>query len=309
MFRFFVMFLLLVAANVGASDKITVVLDWFLNPNHALLVLAEQKGYFKAHDLEIEFVPQYNPAVALQTLLNRKQNLVVTYQSSYIKTLATKNFPITQVSTLLNGPLGCVIALQDSGVTRFTDLVGKNIGISTADEAFMLQIMLQHAQPKAEKKLTTTLLSSNNIVAQLLSGKVAAISGGYRNYEVHLLAKYKKKLVVFYPEDYGFPRHDELVVVARNSVKTEVVRNFNRALQDAAYYIHYNSKQAFEDFMLYLASHNNYIQAKNTTENHKLLQKSWASTVSYVPFKPAVFNALRYKKYYKFLKDNNFIAP
>ena len=309
MFRFFVMFLMLVTANVGASDKITVVLDWFINPNHALLVLAEQKGYFKAHDLEIEFVPQYNPAVALQTLLTHKQNLVVTYQSSYIKTLAKKNFPITQISTLLNGPLGCVIALQASGVTQFTDLVGKNIGISTADEEFMLQMMLQHAQPKTVNKLITTLLSSNNIVAQLLSGKVAAISGGYRNYEVHLLAKYKKKLVVFYPEDYGFPRHDELVVVAHTAVKTEAVRNFNRALQDAADYIHNNSEQAFEDFMLYVARHNNYVHTQNTAENNKLLQKSWASTVFYVPFKPAAFNSLRYKKYYNFLKDNNFIAP
>ena len=29
-----------------ASEKLTVLLDWFVNPDHAPLIIAEEKGFF-----------------------------------------------------------------------------------------------------------------------------------------------------------------------------------------------------------------------------------------------------------------------
>jgi ABC-type nitrate/sulfonate/bicarbonate transport system substrate-binding protein len=40
------LFILLAPAAAIAADKLTVALDGFVNPNHALLIVALQKGWF-----------------------------------------------------------------------------------------------------------------------------------------------------------------------------------------------------------------------------------------------------------------------
>ena len=36
-----------------ASEKITVLLDWFINPDHAPLIIAKEKGFFTAAGLDV----------------------------------------------------------------------------------------------------------------------------------------------------------------------------------------------------------------------------------------------------------------
>ena len=44
------------------AEKLTILLDWFLNPDHAPLVIALQKGYFSAAGLEVELIEPADPA-------------------------------------------------------------------------------------------------------------------------------------------------------------------------------------------------------------------------------------------------------
>ena len=37
------------SSNAKANDKLTLLLDWFVNPDHAPLYVAKQKGYFENH--------------------------------------------------------------------------------------------------------------------------------------------------------------------------------------------------------------------------------------------------------------------
>ena len=50
---FFVVLLCCQSAAVFAADKISLVLDWFVNPVHSQVVIAQQKGFFAAQDLEV----------------------------------------------------------------------------------------------------------------------------------------------------------------------------------------------------------------------------------------------------------------
>src|SRR5882762_5926638 len=45
-----------------AADKVTVMLDWFLNPDHAPIIVAEQIGAFKEQGLDVEIVPPADPS-------------------------------------------------------------------------------------------------------------------------------------------------------------------------------------------------------------------------------------------------------
>ena len=54
---------LLAAAPAMAQDKITVLLDWFINPDHGPLIIAEENGYFAERGLEVEIVPPADPSL------------------------------------------------------------------------------------------------------------------------------------------------------------------------------------------------------------------------------------------------------
>jgi putative hydroxymethylpyrimidine transport system substrate-binding protein len=49
------------APTAVASDKVTVLLDWFVNPDHAPLFVALEKGFFNRHGLTVEFIAPSNP--------------------------------------------------------------------------------------------------------------------------------------------------------------------------------------------------------------------------------------------------------
>ena len=43
-------------APAGAQDKLTIMLDWFVNPDHAPLIVAQEKGYFKSTGLKVKMI-------------------------------------------------------------------------------------------------------------------------------------------------------------------------------------------------------------------------------------------------------------
>ena len=49
-------------APAAATDKITLLLDWFVNPDHGPIIIAEEKGYFKDAGLEVEVIAPADPA-------------------------------------------------------------------------------------------------------------------------------------------------------------------------------------------------------------------------------------------------------
>ena len=47
---------LLVAIPVQAADKMTIILDWFINPDHGPIIVAKEKEYFKDVGLVLEII-------------------------------------------------------------------------------------------------------------------------------------------------------------------------------------------------------------------------------------------------------------
>ena len=54
--------LALMAQPAFAADKVTLMLDWFVNPDHAPIILAQEKGFFKDEGLAVEVIAPADPA-------------------------------------------------------------------------------------------------------------------------------------------------------------------------------------------------------------------------------------------------------
>src|ERR1700710_2835962 len=75
--------LLLGLAPARADDKLTVILDWFVNPDHAAVVIAKEGGYFKKEGLDVTLIEPVAPASPPRLVAAGQGDIAVTYQPTF----------------------------------------------------------------------------------------------------------------------------------------------------------------------------------------------------------------------------------
>lgn len=285
-------------AQVQAADKLTLMLDWFVNPDHGALVIAEQRGLFAAQGLEIEMQEPADPSMPPKLVAAGKTDLAVTYQPQLIQDVV-EELPLVRVSTLIGTPLNTLMVLADSGIETLADLKGKTIGtaISGGVGEATIGVMLANSGVSMDdvKVINVGWALSSSLAAK----KVDAIYGGYRNFEMHQLAFEGFKGKAFYLEEEGVPPYDELVVVAnRDKYDSELMGRFNRALELATQYIINHPDAAWEEFKGYKSA-----EDLDTDLN----RAAWKDTLRRFALRPAAVDASRYDRYAAFLFDAGVI--
>ena len=164
------------ATPARAADKLTVLLDWYLNPDHAPLVIAQEKGYFARHGLDVDLVVASDAAAPPKLVAAGQAEVAITYQSD-LMLQQKEDLPTVRFGTLVNTPLNCLIALKDGPVKTLADLKGKTVGYSIAsfEDAYLNAILGSVGLSVAD---VTTVNLNFNLVAPLLAGQVDAIRLG-----------------------------------------------------------------------------------------------------------------------------------
>lgn len=135
----------LISGQAMANEKLTLVLDWYINPDHAPIMVAEQIGAFKAQGLDVKIVPPSDPALPPRLVAAGQADLAITYQPQ-VHFFADEGLPLVRVGTLINSPLNTIIAL-DKRIKTPADLKGKKVGYSVSGiEQATLATMAQHDQ-------------------------------------------------------------------------------------------------------------------------------------------------------------------
>ena len=287
--------LLLVAAlGARAADKITLVLDWYINPDHAPIAVAEQIGAFKEAGLDVTLVPPSDPALPPRLVAAGQADLAITYQQQ-LYYFAQDKLPLVRVGTLVNTPLDTIITL-DKRIKTPADLKGKRVGYSVGGtEGATLDTIARHVNidPKSIKTVNVNF----QLTSALLAGQVDAILGGYRNIEAVELALQGKEPVVMNVEDYGIPAYDELVIVAnRAEARTPKIKKFLAALQKGVTYLRAHPQESWQAF------------AKAHPElDTELNKQAWFKTAPLFAADPAALDRGRYDAYGRFLLDNKLI--
>ncbi|MEB6223214.1 ABC transporter substrate-binding protein [Pantoea anthophila] len=282
------------ATPLQAMEKLTLVLDWYINPDHAPIMVAQQTGAFAAEGLEVSIIPPSDPALPPRLVAAKQADLAITYQPQ-LHFFADQGLPLMRVGTLINTPLNTLITL-DRSMKSPGALKGKRIGYSVSGiEQATLATMLSHEGVKADQ---VTLINVNfQLTSALLTGKVDAVIGGYRNIEALEMKDKGKDPVVFNVEDYGVPAYDELIIVAhRDEAHSEKIRKFLRALKKGNATLQAQPEASWQRFA---RAH----PELNTPLNHQ----SWMATLPLFAADPAKLDRARYQAYEQFLFDNQLI--
>ena len=72
--------LILAAPPASAADKLTVLLDWFVNPDHGPLFVALERGEFAKRGLEVELIAPADPNDPPKLVAAGRADVAVSYQ-------------------------------------------------------------------------------------------------------------------------------------------------------------------------------------------------------------------------------------
>lgn len=280
--------------NAWALEKVTLVLDWYINPDHAPVMVAQQIGAFKEEGLDVTIIPPSDPALPPRLVAAKQADLAITYQPQ-LHFFADQGLPLMRVGTLINTPLNTVIALNKN-IKSPADLKGKSVGYSVSGiEQATLDTMLKHSNTPAD---VVKLINVNfQLTSALLTGKVDAVIGGYRNIEALEIQLQGKEPVVFNVEDYGVPAYDELILVANKDAAEEPkIKKFLAALKKGSDYLHAHPQESWKTFA-----------SLHPELNTELNQQAWMKTLPLFAQDPAKLDKARYEHYEQFLFENKLI--
>ncbi len=278
-----------------ASEKITVLLDWFINPDHAPLIIAKEKGFFIAAGLDVKLIAPSDPSMPPKLVAAGKADLAVSYQPQ-LHVQVDQGLPLIRIATLVSTPLNSLVVLKDGPIKSIKDLKNKKIGFSVGGfEDALLSVMLNKYGLSLKD---VTLINVNfSLSPSIVSGKVDAVIGAFRNFELNQMDIVKKPGRAFYPEEEGVPPYDELILVAhKNNLADKRLRKFVDAIEYAVQYLINHPKESWN---IFINAHKNL--------NDELNTRAWRDTLPRFALRPAAFDRKRYQRFAEFLKSQDLI--
>jgi len=287
---------LVAAGRAGAQDKLTLMLDWFVNPDHGPIVIAEEKGFFADEGLEVEVIAPADPADPPKMVAAGRADLAVTYQPQ-LHLQVQEGLPLVRVGTLIATPLNCLLVLDDGPVKTIADLEGRKVGFSVAgvEEALLTAVLAKGGLTLDDVELVNVNWS---LSPALMAHQVDAVIGAYRNFELNQMAIEGVPGRCFYLEEEGLPSYDELIYVANpERMDKAVISRFLAATERATEYIVNHPEESWETFA-----------ATAPELRDALNEKAWFDTIPRFSLSPAALDVGRYARFERFLHDAGLIS-
>jgi putative hydroxymethylpyrimidine transport system substrate-binding protein len=216
----------------GDAEPLTLMLDFYVNPDHAGIYTALERGYFDEAGLEVEPRVPSDPSAPVRQVAAGRADIAISYEPEVLLA-QEEGLPVIAIAALVPRPLTSLISLPKAGIASAEDLRGKTIATAGIPyQAAYLEAILDRAGLALDDVDQQDV--GFNLLPALLSGSADAMLGGFLNVEgVDLEERGENPRVV--PVDrLGIPTYDELVLVAsRDRVEDdpEALRLFIAALE------------------------------------------------------------------------------
>ena len=285
----------LLASPLVAQDKVTLMLDWFVNPDHGPIIVAQERGYFADVDLDVEIIAPADPSDPPKMVAAGQADLAVSYQPQ-LHMQIHEGLPLKRVGTLVATPLNCLLVLEDGPIKTPADLAGRKVGFSVGgvEEAVLGTILRKHGVPLDDVELVNVNWS---LSPSLMSGQVDAVIGAYRNFELNQMDIEGVAGRCFFVEEEGLPPYDELIYVANSdTMDPDMIRRFLAATEKATQYMVNHPQASWELF-----------SGTSKELQDELNKRAWADTLPRFALRPAAMDAGRYARFESFLHDAGLV--
>ena len=278
-----------------AGEKFVVLLDWFTNPDHAPLYVAQGLGYFTDAGLDVELIAPADPNDPPKLVAAGQADIGISYQPQ-LHVQVAEGLPLVRVGTLVATPLNSLVVMADGPIQSIADLKGKTVGFSVGgfEDALLRAMLVRYGLTLDD----ITLVNVNfSLSPALITGRVDAVIGAFRNFELNQMDIVGKPGRAFYVEEEGVPVYDELIFIAhRDRLDDPRLRAFIDAIEAATLYLVNHPDAAWKLF----------IEGRAELDDD-LNRRAWRDTLPRFALRPAAYDAARYERFAEFLKDQGLI--
>jgi putative hydroxymethylpyrimidine transport system substrate-binding protein len=279
----------------AAADELTLFLDWFVNPDHAPILVAKERGYFEDAGLDVEIIAPADPNDPPKLVAAGRADIAISYQPQ-LHIQADQALPLVRIGTLVATPLNSLVALADGPVQEIEDLKGRKVGFSVGgfEDALLKAMLARHGLGLDAVELVNVNFA---LSPALLSGQVDAVIGAFRNFELNQLEIEGRPGRAFYPEEHGVPPYDELIFVAnRDALDDPRLPRFLDAIEAGVLYLVNHPDESFRLFV------------KGRPElDDELNRRAWSDTLARFALRPAALDTARYARFAAFLERQGLI--
>lgn len=287
----------LVRPAAAQGQSFTLLLDWFINPNHGPILAAQELGYFREAGLAMTIVPPADPNDPPRLVAAGRGDVAISYPHTQIRQ-AVDDVPTMRIGALIDTPLSTITVLADGPIKTLADFRGRKIGYSISGiEGALLRTMLATAGVGANE---IELINVNfSLSPALLAKRVDGVIGAFRNFELFQLEIEGSKGRAFFLEEHGVPTHDALTFTAnreRARAGDPRLRAFLDAVERGALYCTNNPDAAWGLF----------IKGRGQLDN-ELNRRAWRASVPRYAHTPGAVDKARELRFARFLHANGII--
>ncbi len=287
---------LLLPRRAAATDRLSVLLDWFINPNHAPLVVAEQIGAFARQGLAVSLIQPADPSMPPRLVAAGHGDVAISYQVTLYREVLG-GLPILRIGTLQDRSLTSLCVLKSGGIATLAGLKGKRLGYNNVggdDTLAAIDTMLRTANLSLSDLSLVDVGTA--LTTSLLTHRVDAVPM-LRNFEAFEIADLGQVPVCFDFGAYGVPASDGFVFeVQRDRAGDPRFPRFLEAVREGTVYLKAHPAEAWH---LFLRAYPDL--------DDRLNEQAWNYTLPYFADDPAALDEKKYRDYAAFLYEHKII--
>ena len=237
-------------------QTLKIALDWTFNTNHLAFIMAQEQGFYKDEQIEIEFITpdQDNYKITPAKKVDNGQAHIALCPLESVLSYQTKAapFPLIAIAAIFNKDLSA-IACKKGIATSPKELDGKSYASYDAryEDAIVRQMIKNDGGHGTVRIVFPDKLG---IWDTIMNGAVDS-TWIFTNWEALEAEKSGEKLKLFKMEDYGIPYSYSPVIAANQQLvmdHQDLYKNFLKATARGAAFAKANPKQSAQILKKYV---------------------------------------------------------
>lgn len=232
--------------NTKDLIKLSLLLDWTPNPNHAPLYVGIAQGFFQYHGIDLHIQKNTDSSSSIPHILFEKVDMTLYHAFGIIKA-SIKGLPVQVVGRLIDSTLQGFIYRAEDSISNIQDLNNKVLGFCLNNSRDLSQLLatlkLQGVVPSKVKNV------SSDLISPMLLKKIDFLYGAFYNIEEFIFSSLGMPTRCFLSDTYGMPTGPQLLICAKKHTKAtepEIIQAFQKALQKSIDFCKKHPEEAFK---------------------------------------------------------------
>ena len=243
-------------------QNLKIALDWTLNTNHLPFIIAQDQGFYKDQNIDIEFITpdqdNYKITPAKKVELGQAHLALCPLESVLSYQTKSTPFPLIAIAALFNQDLSA-IACKKEVIQRPRDLDGKSY--ASYDARYEDAIVRQMIKNDGGHGTVRIVFPDKLGIWDTIMNDVADSTWIFTNWEALEAEEKGVELEMFRMKDYDIPYSYSPIIAANQKHATEnkeLYQNFLEATARAAEFAKKNPAQAAEILSNYVPENTDF---------------------------------------------------